>query len=633
MTQAPTTPTVSAHPRRRGWGWSAVVNGLLALAAVSIGLEYGFDRPPLDVWLLHLGQFAAVGLALLQPALRLAVAPDRLALLRANVRVLALFVTVCGIVLLAFEFGHLPVLRTVTLSVVLVKALLVTQVAVGAVRLNLELAHSNVNPGRTMVLSFAGLIILGGLLLSLPKAMAPEHRHEEGFYEAKRVLNGFFTATSAACVTGLVVYDTSTDFSPFGQAVILGLIQVGGLGIMMFGTMFGMLVGRQLSLRQSLALQDSMSHQTLGEVRRMMGFILLVTLSIEAVGAVLLYPLSAGQADSTAGRVFFSVFHAISAFCNAGFALHGDSLVRHSKALSVYGVIMPLIVLGGLGFPVLHDLLRRLRRPIRGRGRAINLASLDVPDAAAGRHRGLSLHSKLVLVSSGLLILAPAALLFLFETGPEWRSRGQIQTAHLRAQAEGRVSVMADQPVGQRAAAALFQSVTARTAGFNTVHLDVDSISPASHFLLCLLMFIGGSPASTAGGVKTVAVAVLVLGVYSTLRRRQHVECAGRTIPLTVVRRASAVIVVMFAVVSLTTLGLCYTESASLQRLLFEAVSACGTVGLTTGLTQELTVPGRFIIIAAMFAGRLGPLTVLIALAGRDASARYEYPPESPIIG
>jgi trk system potassium uptake protein TrkH len=163
--------------------------------------------------------------------------------------------------------------------------------------------------------------------------------------------------------------------------------------------------------------------------------------------------------------------------------------------------------------------------------------------------------------------------------------------------------------------------------------MDVDSMSPASHFLLCLLMFIGGSPASTAGGAKTVGIAVLVLGVYSTLRHRPDVECAGRTIPLVVMRRASVVVMLMLAVVALVTLALCYTESASLQRVSFEAVSACATVGLTTGLTDELTEAGRVIIILAMFVGRLGPLTVLIALAGREAPGRYEYPEEAPIIG
>ncbi len=192
---------------------------------------------------------------------------------------------------------------------------------------------------------------------------------------------------------------------------------------------------------------------------------------------------------------------------------------------------------------------------------------------------------------------------------------------------------MGDLPFSGRIAAALFQSVTTRTAGFNTVHTDVDSLSPASRFLMCLLMFVGGSPASTAGGVKTVGIALLVLGVYSTLRGRPRVECFGRTIPHLLMRRAAALLTVMGAAVALTTLILCYTEAAALPRILFETVSAYGTVGLSTGLTDELTVAGRVVIILAMFVGRLGPLTVLVALAGRPDAARYAYPEEQPIIG
>jgi trk system potassium uptake protein TrkH len=296
---------------------------------------------------------------------------------------------------------------------------------------------------------------------------------------------------------------------------------------------------------------------------------------------------------------------------------------------------MPLIVVGGLGFPVTHDLYHWLRwRLGQATGGVDNPApALLVGGSKRGRRYRFSLHSRIVLWSTAGLIVVPALALLLFESVPEWRTRGQIETATFRAEAEGHVATMIDLPPPGRAAAALFQSVTARTAGFNTVHTDVDSMSPASHVLTCLLMFIGGSPASTAGGAKTVGIALLVLGVYSTLRGRSRVECGGRTIPDVVMRRAAAVTVLMFALAAGVTLALCYTESAPVQRILFESVSACGTVGLSTGLTDELTVPGRLVIILAMFVGRLGPLTVLIALAGRPSSADYEYPEEQPIIG
>ncbi len=637
MSQVGPAQPRSAPPRKafsRGLG--VAVKVALTAAVVSLCLEYGFEQPPVRLGLLLGCQFAAVALVLIEHVHRIIALRRRRLGVRLEAWGLGLIIAGALVILALFEFARFPVLRAATISVVAVQGLLLLRVAVGVARFNLEVSQSGLHPARLMLLSFVGLILLGGALLCLPKAMAPEHRHEEGPYEAKRVLNCLLTATSAACVTGLVVYDTGSDFTPFGQTVILVLIQMGGLGIMIFGSLFGLLVGRQLSLRQSLVLQDALSHQTVGEIGRMIRFIVAITFAVEAIGAVLLYPMSAGWADGTSGRVFYSVFHAVSAFCNAGFSLHGDSLVPHSGAWQVYGVVMPLIVLGGLGFPVLHDLHRRVlsmlpRRPVAAK-QEVTHDPFDIRARRPRRHR-FSLHSKLVLISTAVLIVVPALLLLLFESTREWRSRRQIEVARLRTDAEGYAAAMAEQSLPAQVAAALFQSVTARTAGFNTVHIDVDSMSPASHFLLCLLMFVGGSPASTAGGAKTVGIAVLMLGVYATLRRRAQVECFGRTIPFVVVRRAAAVVMVMFSLVALVTLALCYTESASLQRVSFEAVSACATVGLTTGLTDELTVPGRVIIILAMFLGRLGPLTVLIALAGRDAPGRYEFPEEAPIIG
>jgi trk system potassium uptake protein TrkH len=325
-------------------------------------------------------------------------------------------------------------------------------------------------------------------------------------------------------------------------------------------------------------------------------------------------------------RVFHSAFHAISAFCNAGFALRADSMTSYGTSWGVYVSIMPLIVFGGLGFPVLHDLwnwcLAVWKTPVPRMRRG--LAARLKLRVQMTRHR-LCLHTKLVLVSSAALIALPAVLLFAFES-IEWRDPAQIsQASHL--------TPMVDLPIPQRAAAALFQSVTARTAGFNTVSLENDAMSPASQFLLMLLMFIGGSPASTAGGVKTVAVAVLALGLVHTLRRRVNVEAFGRTLPNEMMERAAVVVAVMGTVISIVVLALCVTESAALPDILFEAVSACGTVGLSTGLTGELTMAGQVIIMLAMFAGRLGPLTVMIALAGGSSPARYEYPPEHVSIG
>jgi len=629
-----------ARPSARRGGWrsdrlGAAVKIVAALALVSICLEHGFTAPPLPVPALLACQLLAVLLYAVHLAYRLVAAGNLRAALRRNVFDVALVVGAWLVILALFEFSRYSALRAAALSVVVVQVLLAVRFGIGVIRWNLEMSQRGLRPARLIVLSFLGAILAGGLLLSLPRAMQPEHRHEQGAYEGRRVLNCFFTAASATCVTGLVVYDTGQDFTRFGQGVILVLIQLGGLGIMIFGSLFGLLAGRQLSLRQSLVLQDALSHQTIGRLREMVRFIVGVTLACECLGALLLYSMWDDQLVDGGERLFYSVFHSVSAFCNAGFALQGDSLVSYRGSWGVYAAIMPLIVLGGLGFPVLSDLWAWARSRLPGPGvvwRAVGRGGGRAGGPPRPRHC-FSLHTKTVLWATGLLIVLPALGLLLCESTPPWRSRGQVEAARLRARAEGRVSVMADLPLGERAAAALFQSVTTRTAGFNTVHLDPDSLSPASRFLMALLMFIGGAPASTAGGVKTVAVAVLLLSIYGTLRGRPNVEGFGRTVPQVVLRRAAVVVVMMFLVVGLLTLLLCYTEATPLPRVLFEAVSACGTVGLSAGLTDELTIAGRVLIILAMFVGRIGPLTVLVALAGRTRALRYDYPEEHLIIG
>ncbi|MCH8965157.1 MAG: hypothetical protein IIB58_09365 [Planctomycetes bacterium] len=319
----------------------------------------------------------------------------------------------------------------------------------------------------------------------------------------------------------------------------------------------------------------------------------------------------------TATRWFYSIFHAVSAFCNAGFALSEDSLMPYRSLGPTYGVIMPAIVLGGLGFPVLADIggLARDRVLLPALRRIGFRGGRTEPAVRIAR---LNLHSKLVLIMTAVLIVVPAGLFFLFE------STGGAGTSD---------AAMHSMAWPERLTAALFQSVTCRTAGFNTASLAVDDISTSSLFLMCILMFIGGAPASTAGGVKTVAIAMLVLGTLATLRRRENVEAFHRQIPASTIRHAAVVIMVMFCLVSTVVLLLSYTESASLAEVLFESVSACGTVGLSTGLTPDLTIAGKLVIMLAMFAGRLGPLTLLIALAGRERTSAYSYPVEPITIG
>jgi trk system potassium uptake protein TrkH len=523
-----------------------------------------------------------------------------------------------GFLYFEYERSTRGVLKVSALYVAAMQVLLVSRIVVAAVRLNLAMSRSRLHPTRVLTLTFLTLIVLGGLALSLPKAT---HRHlhdRPDFSVPRHVLNSLFTATSATCVTGLVVYDTGSDFTRFGQVVVLGLIQAGGLGIMIFGSLVGLLVGRQLSLKQSLVLQDALSYRTLGLMRRMIAFIVVTTLVTEAIGAAVLYPMWEGMA-TPGERVYFSIFHAISAFCNAGFALQSDNLVAYNRAWQVYVCVVPLIILGGLGFPVLHDLWKNAVASLRlfwSRRRGV---SLKTPMPSRPR---FTLHTKLVLVTTVVLIALPTVGFFVFESFAVGIDPGSTVPA-----------TMASDSIPGRVLDGFFYAVTSRTAGFNTVGMGADEMSPTSHFLGAVLMFIGGSPASTAGGIKTVGLAVLVLGIWTTLRGRTSVEAFGRKIPEYVVRRAAVVAILMAALVSLVTLMICFTEHTTLREAWFEAVSACGTVGLSTGLTPELTSVGRVTIMIAMFAGRLGPLTVLIALAGRTHASRYDYPTEQVGIG
>jgi len=590
---------------------------LTIVALMSLAFEFGFYDPPLPVSVLVASQLIAVSVYAVVRLLQVWTAVHRFTALRQLWYDVAILVVAGLIVLLEFEFSSSPVVTVSAAYVATMQVALAVGLIVKAVQINLTLSQRVLQPTRFVLVTFVVLITLGALALALPRAMPPEFWQRDGLSLPKHLLNCAFTATSATCVTGLVVYDTSTDFTIYGQTVILVLIQLGGLGIMVIGSVLGILAGRQLSLRHSLVLQDETSYHTLGEMRGLVTFIVSSTFLIEAVGVIVLYPMFS-NVEGVGARLFVSVFHSISAFCNAGFALQSDSLVSFQSSWPTYLGVVPLIILGGLGFPVLRDLWHGFVALVRARVRRRRGIRMGAPPLK----RVLSLHSRLVLVTSAVLITVPTALFIIFETFQTGAETPGSSVGALRAMTPG-----------GRLFNALFLSVTCRTAGFNTVPMDAESLTPASHMLSTILMFIGGSPGSTAGGIKTSSLAVMLLGVWAALRGRQHVEAFGRTISDIVVRRAGAVMVVMSAMISVVTLVLCFTEGVSLRAALFETVSAAGTVGLSMGLTPDLTYAGRMVIIVTMLAGRLGPLTVLVAMAGVPRPARYEYPTETVVIG
>lgn len=479
---------------------------------------------------------------------------------------------------------------------------------------NAALSRRLARPGVLLPLSFIVLITLGTLLIKLPLASAGG--------QALSWIDALFTMTSAVCVTGLTVRSTEHHFSAFGQALIGTFIQLGGLGIIIFGSMLAVLAGSRRSLREDMNLSETLNDQPLSRVRGLVLFIVLSTLFIEALGTALMYPLWHGEM-SIHRRLGMSLFHAVSAYCNAGFSLMDESLEGYRYSVLAHGIIAPLIVLGGLGYPVLDNLYRmgrwRWRRWWCGRD------AMDAPRIIDSR---LSLHTKLVLSATAGLYVYGVVVLCAGQLTPIAMDYFKLNvTAHrvepmpLNARTLG--AVLAD---------ASFMSVTARTAGFNTVPMD--EIRPAGHFALMTLMTIGGSPGGTAGGMRTITLALLLLAVTATMHRRDDAEAFGRRIADSLIRKAATLAACYMALICAVTLLLCLVEPFPFIKLLFESISAVTTTGLSLGITPELTAFGKLVIIAAMYLGRIGPLALLAILVFRSIPPRlYTLAREDVVIG
>ncbi len=432
------------------------------------------------------------------------------------------------------------------------------------------------NAARVVVLSFASVILVGTILLTFPTATSDGVG--TGF------VNALFTATSATCVTGLIVQDTPVYFTSFGQMVILVLIQLGGLGIMAYSAFLAILLGR-FTLGQRAMVQEMLEEER--NVLRMVFYIFKMTFLVELLGALFLFSRWFFYFDAPVKALYYSVFHSVSAFCNAGFSLFSDSLSGFVSDPVVNGVIMGLIVLGGFGFIVVYEIVRKMK----------------------DRRSLLSTHTRLVLTMSALLTAVGFLAIFFFEFD----------------------GALLDHPLGAKVWASLFQAITPRTAGFNTILIS--ALSPVTLCLIVILMFLGASPGSTGGGIKTTTSAILLLSLRSILRGKQNIEVFGRTIPSSIVYRAVGLLVGALLLLSSMFLLLLVFEQKPFLSLLFEAVSAFGTVGLSTGITPDLTTVGKFIIIILMFGGRIGPLTLAIAMTRRMRTGTVAYPEARVIVG
>jgi potassium uptake TrkH family protein len=460
------------------------------------------------------------------------------------------------------------------------RSFLLVSIAFRLGRLSRFLAEARLKPALALVLGFLALILLGTALFSLPRA-APEGVRLD-------LSTAFFTAVSATCVTGLTVLDPGTDLAPFGRFVLLALIQVGGIGLMTFTTLFLLTLGGDLTLRERELLRGTLDLERPAQVKRTLAGIIGLTLCCEGIGATLLFLSWRAQIPDAGERMVQALFHGVSAFCNAGFSLSSNNLARFEGHWPTYAIVSVLVITGGLGFFVIAELLRHPRR---------------------GDRRRLSLSTSLAVRTSFLLLAVGTLLLFLVE----------------------REGVGAGLGTGRRVAEAFSLAVNSRTSGFDTA--NASSLTNAGTLLVLFLMFVGASPASTGGGIKTVTLAVFFATVRAAFRGRPAVEVSRRTLALSDVNRCLLIVVLGAGLVVTSAFLLNAFERVPFADGLFETVSAFGTVGLSRGVTNDLGDAGRLVIVVTMFLGRLGPMTVGLALTARAKVGLYEYPQERVRVG
>lgn len=446
-------------------------------------------------------------------------------------------------------------------------------------------------PPHIIILSFLAAIVVGTILLSLPIATQAGDR--------VALVDRVFTATSATCVTGLVVKDTAS-WTPFGRLVIMFLFQAGGLGIMTFSTLFGIILGKKMTLREDLVVKGTLGHYGFKSLRTLILYIVIIVFLFEAVGAALLFLRWRAIGDWSIGTTLYnSVFHSISAFCNAGFSLFNRSFTGYRGDLFTNLIMMVLIFTGGIGFVVILDIWNL--RP-RSKDRRPALAKMSV-------------QTKIVLSVSLILILIGAASIFLLENN----------------------NALSGMDTKTKWLSSFFQAVTARTAGFNT--LSVSRFAPPTLMVLILLMFIGASPGSTGGGIKTCTFGMIIASTITMIKNKERVWLFRKTIPRSIIRKALAIFLLGLAWIFVFSLLLSITERGHLfggnyyLRILFETTSAFGTVGLSTGITSMLSSLGKVLIIITMFAGRIGPLTLALAVALQEEKLLYNYPEERVMVG
>ena len=492
----------------------------------------------------------------------------------------AVIINTFGFSLVKKFFFDINVIAITKITIIWAQILIVLSLIHGSVSYNKKIISLKFHPAQLLLFSFVIVILIGSLLLSLPRAIIPG--------AALSYLDALFTATSATCVTGLVVVDTGIHFSFIGQLIILFLVQIGALGIMTLASFFALFFRQGISIRERAVLGEMMNIDSLSMINRTLKQIITITFSVEAIGAFLLFIFWNKPEWNLNERIFQSVFHSISAFCNAGFSLNTDSLISFNSNYPVLLTVAVLIIIGGLGFVVIAELsgITWLNK------RKTNLI------------KRWSVQTKLVLLITLILLFGGTAVFYFLEpgTGSSWH----------------------------RLIQAFFSSVTARTAGFNSV--DFVSLSVPASLLIMMLMFIGASPGSAGGGIKTTTIGVLFGSLIMTILGRNRIVMFKKNISFTVLNRALVVFAFSITIILFSTFILTISEPFSFLDLLFEEISAFATVGLSRGITADLSQVGKVVLILSMLIGRIGAMTMAFAITAPKERVKVEYPTEKSIM-
>ncbi|MBU4446379.1 MAG: TrkH family potassium uptake protein [Candidatus Marinimicrobia bacterium] len=567
---------------------------VLFLSILSLFLEYGIHQTRMIFLITNILDYCIIVLFISEAVMRISGAEKRLSFIRNKIFdhlllivILALFIYTRYMRFVSGEGGinHLPI------NIILIRnAFNILKILSRVKRLNAYIKSVSRHPAQTIAFSFIIVILLGTVFLMLSISTADNSRL--GF------VNSLFTATSAVCVTGLIVVDTATKFSLFGKVVIMILIQIGGLGIMILSYFGAYVIGKRISLEEKIAISYLLNEQDMQKISTTIMKIIFFTFGIELVGAMLLFGDFNDLYGDTFQAVFFSMFHAVSAFCNAGFALFSNSFESFKTNISINFIITGLIITGGISFSVVFNLIENFKTNIK-----TNVFSRRI------RKSKLTLNTKVVVISTLFLIFGGMLLIYGIE------HRGNLVRFDLKTQY----------------LAVFFQSVTLRTAGFNTI--DIATLRIPTLFIMVLFMFIGGASGSTAGGVKVNTVSVIFAYLKSTFNNRKETTLMNSYISKRIINKSFLIVLLSLGAVFIGTFILSLVEPFSFERILFEVVSAFGTVGLSTGITGSLTQISKIMIIILMFVGRIGPMTLIIALSQKPDQTRVKYPEGNILIG